>query len=210
MDGRIEIIRIEPLVLSGEWLPLHSPHGSAWSTLMNSLELGEIGGGVDNGFGSKLSQWDRDAFGKLDEKIKVGKERLNYLQNREQTEENIRKLGVTRGELDELLKSEETFWFQRSRALWLKDGDHNTSFFHIKASQRRRTNSIFKLKDREGVWVTGEEEVGRVMREFFVELFSSKRIGDMHHIIESIESSFTDSMNDILTDSMNDIFTESS
>lgn len=76
--------------------------------------------------------------------------------------------------LNDLLKQEEIFWFQRSRALWLKDGDRNIPFFHKKASHRRQRNTIHKIKNHEGMWVSGDDEVVEAMREFFVELFESE------------------------------------
>lgn len=42
----------------------------------------------------------------------------------------------------DLLKTEETTWRQRSRALWLNDGDKNTSFFHGKANQRWKVKKL--------------------------------------------------------------------
>ena len=45
---------------------------------------------------------------------------------------------------------------QRSRVAWVKDGDKNTRFFHTKATQRRRMNSIKGLFDEAGKWCTNQ------------------------------------------------------
>lgn len=44
-------------------------------------------------------------------------------------------------------------WRQRSRVLWLKFGNANTRFFHLKANGRRRKNFIPSLKNKRGVEV---------------------------------------------------------
>ncbi|KAL8489657.1 hypothetical protein ACS0TY_025527 [Phlomoides rotata] len=76
-------------------------------------------------------------------------------------------------DLDDLLKNEEILWFQRSRALWLKDRDRNTSFFHKKASQRRRRNTIQKNQNEAGQWIVKEEEIEEYMWGYFTKLFTS-------------------------------------
>lgn len=45
----------------------------------------------------------------------------------------------------EVLKDEEIAWRQRSRALWLKEGDKNTKFFHQFANAHKRYNHIDQL-----------------------------------------------------------------
>jgi hypothetical protein len=47
--------------------------------------------------------------------------------------------------LVELQNREETMWRQRSRIQWLSEGDHDTRFFHLKASKRKKRNRISRL-----------------------------------------------------------------
>ncbi|KAL5852584.1 hypothetical protein ACOSQ3_007702 [Xanthoceras sorbifolium] len=54
------------------------------------------------------------------------------------------------GQLDNLMKSEELYWRQRSRVEWLHSGDKNTKFFHMKAMARRSRNLIHGLCDSSG------------------------------------------------------------
>ena len=43
-------------------------------------------------------------------------------------------------------KKEEMDWRERSRQLWLKEGDANTRFFHLVAYGRRLMNQILRLR----------------------------------------------------------------
>ena len=40
---------------------------------------------------------------------------------------------------------EETSWKQKSREIWLKEGDRNNGFFHRMANSHRRRNTILQL-----------------------------------------------------------------
>ncbi|CAI8586855.1 unnamed protein product [Vicia faba] len=64
-------------------------------------------------------------------------------------------------------------WRQRSRALWLQEGDKNTKFFHGKADQRRRVNRIRKLKDDDGRWWMGRMHYERILTKYFKDIFST-------------------------------------
>lgn len=48
-------------------------------------------------------------------------------------------------ELEELAKNEDASWRQKSRALWLQQGDQNTRFFHRMATAHKRYNTIDRL-----------------------------------------------------------------
>lgn len=49
---------------------------------------------------------------------------------------NIDGLKVARLELGHLYLKEKSYWQQRSQIQCLKDGDMNTQFFHVRATQR--------------------------------------------------------------------------
>ena len=48
---------------------------------------------------------------------------------------------------------EKVSWRQKSRAVWLKEGDKNTRFFHKMANAHQRRNSVASVKVN-GVWLT--------------------------------------------------------
>lgn len=43
-------------------------------------------------------------------------------------------------EVAEIIFQTEIYWWQRSRNWWIKNGDCNTKFFHICASNQKRKN----------------------------------------------------------------------
>ncbi|XP_050211436.1 uncharacterized protein LOC126661625 [Mercurialis annua] len=100
-------------------------------------------------------------------------------------------------EVDELLAREEILWKQRSRADWLRDGDRNNKFFHRKASNRKKNNSIYRLKDDEGNW---QEGVGlqKVITDYFSNLFSMSHPSNQEQVVNSINSGLSMNQVDML------------
>jgi hypothetical protein len=74
--------------------------------------------------------------------------------------------------MEELLLKEETMWRQQSRALWLKEGDNNTKYFHRKASWRAKKNRILSIEDNNGQMVTDDNQIGKITNGFFTSLFT--------------------------------------
>ncbi|XP_020206472.1 uncharacterized protein LOC109791576 [Cajanus cajan] len=58
--------------------------------------------------------------------------------------------------LSTLLAREETFWKQRAKVYWLKNGDKNTKFFHAMASERKKKNLIQRLTKLDGTIVIAQ------------------------------------------------------
>ena len=86
-------------------------------------------------------------------------EKLKALLDQAQNDDNIsseEELEL-KFKLCEAYREEELFWKQKSRAIWLREGDRNTKFFYAKTKQRRARNRITKLLDSLGNWVETED-----------------------------------------------------
>lgn len=76
-------------------------------------------------------------------------------------------------ELKAAYKSEEAYWRQRSRLLWLRLGDCNSGFFHATTKNRKRLNDFSVIEDAEGKPVYKEDQIAKVIVQYFEELFTS-------------------------------------
>eukprot|EP00253_Pinus_taeda_P002292 PITA_02292 len=80
-----------------------------------------------------------------------------------------------------LLLREEASWRLKSIALWLKEGDRNTKFFHNFANARRRRNSIWKIEDGNGGFLFSQEDISNEAARFFQKQYkrNQSNAGDM-------------------------------
>lgn len=101
-------------------------------------------------------------------------------------------------ELDELHRLKESYWHARARANELRDGDKNTKYFHHKASQRKKRNTIHGLLDTNGVWKSENADIGAVVEEYFTGLFMSSNPSDFEAALEGVRAVVTADMNDVL------------
>ncbi|RVW38145.1 hypothetical protein CK203_091289 [Vitis vinifera] len=84
--------------------------------------------------------------------------------------EDRRSQGAARDEFNHCAILEEISWRQKSRALWLKEGDSNTKFFHRMANARRRENFISSLTVM-GIRLSKEEELKEWIGSYFKSMF---------------------------------------
>jgi hypothetical protein len=70
--------------------------------------------------------------------------------------------------MDELLYREEMLWLHRSRISWLREGGHNTRFFHMKAKCRAKKNKVQKLIRSNSTWCDTPNEMKGMVRDFLV------------------------------------------
>lgn len=157
-------------------------------TLQTKSENAEVSS--RNGPRKRLETWKQ----KKEELTKT----IEKLQKEEAEGDNLEKIQQAELDLDKVLKLEEIRWYQRSRALWLKAGDRNTSYFHQKASHRKKRNTISKITLDDGKEITEEEEISEEFCKFYMDLFSKNAEASCDDILGAIESKVTPAMNEDL------------
>jgi hypothetical protein len=75
-----------------------------------------------------------------------------------------------KSEVGRLAHLEETSWRQKSRVLWLKEGDNNMSFFHRIANSNRRNNYLSSL-EVDGFIFEDKEDIKVQVEQFYQSLF---------------------------------------
>ena len=84
---------------------------------------------------------------------------------------------VLSAELSGLLREEELYWFQRSKATRLLQGDANTRFFQLVANGRHRKTRIFQLEQDEGT-IVGHDNLKTYITEYYKNLFGEPEQND--------------------------------
>lgn len=118
-------------------------------------------------------KWNKTHFGKVQQQISDAWKKLEEVQKLEPTEENLSTEANLCDHLQELLKREEIIWRQKSRVQWLTSFDLNTRSFHLSTIIKMRCNSIDFLKNENGEWLFGREEIGDCFCRFYQNLFTS-------------------------------------
>jgi hypothetical protein len=81
-----------------------------------------------------IKKWNRESFGNITEEKRRLEQQLEEIQAKTMMEgymeEEINAKKAIMQELMQREKHEEILWQQKSRKLWLREGDRNTSFFH--------------------------------------------------------------------------------
>ncbi|KAL9674818.1 hypothetical protein QQ045_003017 [Rhodiola kirilowii] len=49
----------------------------------------------------------------------------------------------------------------------------NTSYFHAKAMRRKEINTITRLQNRDGAWISDDKQIASLIKDYFIDIFSS-------------------------------------
>jgi hypothetical protein len=124
-----------------------------------------------------LKKWNEEVFGDIGRKKKELMEGIQEMdgvaENRGLMEDEKMKMEDMSRELENTLLYEEIHWRQKSRALWLKEGDSNTRFFHKVANSHRRNNCVDNLCI-DGVMSHDPTEVKEHIVQFYKKLYTEQ------------------------------------
>uniref|UniRef100_A0A803P656 Reverse transcriptase domain-containing protein n=1 Tax=Cannabis sativa TaxID=3483 RepID=A0A803P656_CANSA len=149
-------------VIASAW---SSSGGTATGTFIRNIHQSKIA----------LQAWKKNLKGINDGEIKDLEGILVWIQNQPITavlkEEESRVQTLLSAAWSKL----ESMWRQKSKETWLALGDRNTSFFHAATIIRKRRNSIWSLKNKEGKVWKDRKHIGEVIYSHFMELFTSAK-----------------------------------
>ena len=160
---------------------------NAWEGCLHRGTPESISSGIQN-CAADLARWNKSVFGYVPKQIQDKRKALNVLTIQARD-------GIMGKEINDLLDSEETFWHQRSRVLWYGQGDCNTKFFHSKASQRRKKNTISGIWDENGTWCETNESIATTAIAYFESLFTTSNPCRISEVTDTIATRVTDEMN---------------
>ncbi|KAL1185194.1 hypothetical protein V6Z11_A01G098600 [Gossypium hirsutum] len=113
-------------------------------------------------------------------------------------------LKAARDQLRHLYDTKERYWAQRARNQWLREGDRNTRYFHVRATGRKEKNSIDKLKDMQGMWHEDKNEICHIIWSYFHDLFKTSIGPDEDIDLSFIPICIADDMNSFLNSEFSD------
>ncbi|KAF7807376.1 reverse transcriptase [Senna tora] len=142
---------------------------------------------------SQLKRWNREVFGHIPSKFSDLQRHIKAVQ--EQVGESIQDdtllatEAALRNELEKLLDKEELLWAQKSRQMWLLQGDRNTKYFHTLVKKRRINNRISRIKLDSGEWTQSYNAMEGVVLDYFSHVYSMNHdtpVMDIYHSLEHL------------------------
>ena len=100
-------------------------------------------------------------------------------------EDESRRLQL-KGDIEHLASLEEISWRQKSWALFVKEGDNNTRFFHRLANSHRNANQIKRI-EVDGVLYEDELDVRSQIVLFYQGLYKETEVG--RHTMDGLDFS---------------------
>nr|XP_023884545.1 uncharacterized protein LOC111996780 [Quercus suber] len=145
--------------------------------------------------GIELKKWSLKNFGSVRRELELKKKEIVQAEREAMRSGQNFRVRELMFELNKLMDKEARMWLQRSKVQWAKYGDRNSRYFHARATQRFRKNSISNLKKADGMWCSSQDEVADTIVAYFQDLFTSARPTNLENTTQHIYPIITDEMN---------------
>ncbi|XXG88731.1 hypothetical protein AAC387_Pa12g0907 [Persea americana] len=150
-----------------------------------------------------LRSWNREVFGNLKAYISAVEFSILNLQDTIDAvplDSTNAALRIARSSLQNLRQVEETHWKQKARINWLKEGDMNTSFFHLAAKVRGSRNRIEKI-DYKGNNMEDHLLIKEAAVEFLSDIFKSSS-GQLDPMLFQVNSGRVSTVQNVILQSL--------
>ena len=145
---------------------------SAWHTRVDGPQNLKLAKKLD-ATRRDLKRWNKSCFGSSRERIKELEQKIARIQSLKATKENLELEASLSLELDEWLAREDLKWKQKSREIWIREGNRNTRFFHLSTLIRRMRNYIQEIKLEDDSWINDREDIQKYFIENFKALYQT-------------------------------------
>ncbi|KAH7841573.1 hypothetical protein Vadar_031697 [Vaccinium darrowii] len=136
---------------------------------------------------SKLRIWSKARNFNARRKINEVQNQLKEIGD-ERVYGDMEQIWALEKDLGDAWVQEEKCWRQKARISWMIEGDRNTSFFHVKVTQRRKRNTISGIQDLRGNWCENQEDIAKEFVMYFEDLFKSDGTNHICKVIDSIKA----------------------
>ena len=145
--------------------------------------------------GQDLAWWNHNIFGNVRKQLAKKKEVLIQAEKKAQEIGQNTRVRALKEEINILLDREARMWSQKSRTLWLRNGDKSTRFFYCRATQRFRKNLICGIMDESNNWRVDLNEIAALLIKYYQDLFTSSKPNSQGAALEHIPNVITNHMN---------------
>lgn len=142
-----------------------------------------------------LKVWNWEHFGICHEEVKALINELSRIQN-----SSVEPMGLqAEKDLENKIANKwqrlESIWRQKSRELWLNQGDKCSKFFFASTMVRQKRNNIVGIKKDDGQWITKRQDIREYLIQNFSVLFQSSNPSIGNEIFQLFEPIVTDEQN---------------
>ena len=169
----------------------------AWSHVYQGSPMSRVEGKVER-CRKNLKWWSKVAFGNVIRSLREKKDLLKVAKEEAISGGSISWVQRLKKEISNLLVREEQMWKQRSQALWLKESDNNTKYFHSRASHWFRRNRVDTFEDLSGELCTDEDGISHILVNYYQHLFNTSNLSRMEDVVAGVPCFVAEDMNKVL------------